>query len=252
MISDPQLVRELLHTAPMPPVPQASALGIAWLRAHVPRFCDGPAHRHRRAAVQRELDHLDPAALRASAAARAGQPLAHVRVLLNALGLPEDAAGTVATIAAAYQPHEPITPAADTAVAGLVALCRATPSSLRTGSRVDVGDRAADHLPEGRGLGDEEEWVAARICLLVQACAATGELITAARKSTEGTPGDRPARVMATTPPLRSTRRLVDGAVIELDLRHPGLGFGAGPHRCPGGDHALAIASGVLESQRSH
>ncbi|MGS2810278.1 hypothetical protein [Nocardia sp. MW-W600-9] len=52
--------------------------------------------------------------------------------------------------------------------------------------------------------------------------------------------------IMATTPPLRSTRRVVDGTVTELDLRHPGLGFGAGPHRCPGSAHALAIAGGVL------
>ncbi|MEV6219310.1 isocitrate lyase/phosphoenolpyruvate mutase family protein [Nocardia sp. NPDC051833] len=292
MISDPELVRDLLHSAPMPPVPDAPGPGIAWLRAHVPRFCDGPVHRRRRAAVQRELDRLDPAALRVEATARAGQPLAHVRVLLKAMELPESAVTAVAVVAAAYQPHEPTTPETDAAVRELVALC-AVPARVsgcthdsadvptagsdtgmhstlagaprrpaRTAAgEAEVGDlatpgRTAD--TDRRTLGDgtsasedettDDERIAARICLLVQACAATGELIAAARAANIGAPADRPALIMATAPPLRSTRRLVDGVVTELDLRHPGLGFGAGPHRCPGHELAIALAGGVLES----
>ncbi|MFE6925147.1 hypothetical protein ACFVAV_29290 [Nocardia sp. NPDC057663] len=235
MISDPELVRELLRTAPMPPVPAAHGPGIAWLRAHVPRFCDGADHRRRRAAIQRELDRLDPAALRAGAGNRAGQPLAHVRVLLDAMGLPESAAEVVAVVAAAYQPHEPVDAAADTAVVELVALCRA---AVHT-----------DAICSERDTDTDTDRIVAQICILVQACSATGELIAAARASDTGAPADRPATIMATTPPLRSTRRVVDGTVVELDLRHPGLGFGAGPHRCPGSAHALAIATGVVESE---
>ncbi|MEV6064411.1 isocitrate lyase/phosphoenolpyruvate mutase family protein [Nocardia asteroides] len=274
MISDPQLVRELLRTAPMPPVPEASGPGIAWLRVQVPRFCDGPDHLRRRAAVQRELDRIDPVALRAAAAARGGQPLAHVRTLLHALDLPEDAAGTVATIAAAYQPHEPITPAADAAVAELVALCRASAHSgtasecpdpvngvpvpgVRDGRRIGseeagrVGTPQSGDCAGGLGWADasaagEADWVVARICLLVQACAGTGALIAAGRAM----PGEAPTRIMATAAPVRSTRRMVEGEVTELDLRYPGLGFGAGPHRCPGAEHGLALAAGVLEAER--
>ncbi|MFD5180398.1 isocitrate lyase/phosphoenolpyruvate mutase family protein [Nocardia sp. NPDC058379] len=294
MISDPELVRDLLHTAPMPPVPDAPGPGIAWLRASVPRFCDGLVHQRRRAAVRRELDRLNPAVLRIAAAARADQPLAHVRVLLAAMGIPERAVLAVAVVAAAYQPHEPITPEADAAVRELVALCAAparvsgcthdsagvAAAGYVTGSHgtlagaphrpartasAEVGDIATPgrtaapsgtdrHAPgNGTPASDSEttddERIAARICILVQACAATGELIAAARVSDIGAPADRPALIMATTPPLRSTRRLVDGVVTELDLRHPGLGFGAGPHRCPGHELAVAIANGILESE---
>lgn len=156
-----------------------------------------------------ELDQIDLGDLSGSAAG----PLAHVRILLTAMRLPGDLAESVAEVAAAYQPHIPVTPTADAAVRDLVAACG--------------------------GVADEA--TAARICVLVQACAATGELIAAAR-----TAGEAPAVIMATAPPLRSTRRVVDGVLTELDLRHPGLGFGAGPHRCPGVNHALALATGVL------
>ncbi|MFD3704904.1 hypothetical protein ACFWUP_17340 [Nocardia sp. NPDC058658] len=211
MITDPALVRELLTTAPMPPVPAASEPSVAWLRASVPRFCDGDDHARRRAAVCTELDRIDVADL----SGNADGPLAHVRILLGAMELPPELAEAVAEVAAAYQPHAPVTPTADAAVRELVAACG----------------------------GQADEATAARICVLVQACAATGELIAAARASNR-----TPEVIMATTPPLRSTRRVVDGVVTELDLRHPGLGFGAGPHRCPGSDHALALATAVLAS----
>ncbi len=46
---------------------------------------------------------------------------------------------------------------------------------------------------------------------------------------------------------LDLTDNVVDGAVVELDMRHPGLGFGAGPHACPGRAHAIALAAGIIE-----
>ncbi|MFE1594778.1 hypothetical protein [Nocardia sp. NPDC058705] len=215
MITDPVLVRELLSTAPMPPVPAASEASVAWLRTSVPRFCDGDDHARRRAAVCAELDRIEVADL----SGNTGEPLAHVRILLGAMELPSQLAEAVAEVAAAYQPHVPVTSTADAAVRELVAACG----------------------------GQANEPTAARICVLVQACAATGELIAAARAS-----GQAPGVIMATTPPLRSTRRMVDGVVTELDLRHPGLGFGAGPHRCPASDHALTLATAVLTSADDH
>lgn len=218
MITEPGRVRAALETAAMPPVPAVeSPVGIAWLRAHVPRFCDGPAHRRRRDLVIAELDRLSPEALRA-AARTVGGPLPHVRVLANALGLPHISLEAVAKVAAHYQPYEPVDAAADAAVAELVTACG--------------------------GIADEH--TAARICLLVQACAATSALVANAHGFT-GAAEERIARTMNEDPPLRATRRIVDGELVELDMRHPDLGFGAGPHACPGRTHALAMATGILE-----
>lgn len=278
MISDPERVRALLQTAPMPPVPEAvpGETDIRWLRSQVPRFRDGAEHQRRRAAVQRELDRLDLELLRASARARAGHPLAHVRTLLAALDLPESAADSVALVAAAYQPHQPITEAADAAVAELVTLCR-TAIRREYGNSAGPGtthghhhsacdstrhhhDRAGASRTDSGSIGDcdcsgtspdSDSGVVALICVLVQACGATAELIAAARAFDQAPLTERPARIMAEAPPLRSTRRMVDGVATELDLRHPGLGFGAGPHRCPGGEHALALVTGVLEGDAS-
>ncbi|PWV70760.1 hypothetical protein DFR69_112180 [Nocardia neocaledoniensis] len=280
----------------MPPVPEAvpGETDIRWLRSQVPRFRDGAEHHRRRAAVQRELDRLDPELLRTSARARAGRPLAHVRTLLAALDLPESAADSVALVAAAYQPHQPITEAADAAVTELVTLCR-TAIRREYGNSADTPGQANDtrdshphragpatthshHHPacdstspdhgnrasrtDSDSIGDcdcsgtspdsdshSDGGVVALICVLVQACGATAELIAAARAFDRAPIAERPARIMADAPPLRSTRRMVNGVATELDLRHPGLGFGAGPHRCPGAEHALAIASGVLEGE---
>ncbi|WP_067531474.1 hypothetical protein [Nocardia crassostreae] len=220
-LTDPDQVRTALHRAPVPHVPPVrDPLGLAWLRAHVPRFCDGPDHTRRRALVLAELDRLSPADLRARARTAAHLPLAHVQVLIDELGLPGASADAVKTIAAHYQPHEPDSAAADAAVVELVAACG--------------------------GVADEA--TAARICVLVQACAATDALLANVRAlDAAGTPEERIARTMRENPPLRATRRVMDGELVELDMRHPGLGFGVGPHACPGREHAIALAAGILE-----
>ncbi|WP_203218288.1 hypothetical protein [Nocardia brasiliensis] len=218
--TDPDEVRRILIEAPVPVAPQVDApIGVTWLRAHVPRFREGAEHRRLRALVTAELDRLSPAELRARART-AGGTLPHVRVLAEALGLQGISEETVALVAAHYQPHEPNSAAADAAVAELVDACG--------------------------GVADDAK--ATRICLLVQACAATTALIANVREL--DAPGDveeRIARTMDENPPLRSTRRVVDGRLVELDMRHPGLGFGAGPHACPGRAHAVALAAGIIE-----
>ncbi|KAA8880456.1 hypothetical protein F3087_41530 [Nocardia colli] len=213
-------MRATLINAPVPAVPAVDApVGIAWLRAHVPRFSTGSEHQRLRALVTAELDKLSPADLRERARTAEG-PLPHVRALAEALGLQGVSVDTVALVAAHYQPYEPDNPSADKAVVELVAACG--------------------------GIADEA--TAARICLLVQACAATSALVANARQlDAPGTAEELIERTMNENPPLRSTRRVVDGEVVELDMRHPGLGFGAGPHACPGRAQAIAIATGIIE-----
>lgn len=216
LITEPDRVREVLTSAPMPAVPRtAQAVGIGWLRADVARFCDGVDHDRRRALVVAELARLSPQVLRERVRTVEGE-LPHVRVLAEALGIPDISVSAVAIAAAHYQPHEPDSAEADRAVAELVAACG--------------------------GVADER--TAARIGLLIQACQATGALVDNARRF-EGTADEVIARTMVEHPPVRRTRRVVDQELVEVDLT--GLGFGAGPHRCPGRDHALAIAAGIIE-----
>ncbi|WP_326566438.1 oxidoreductase [Amycolatopsis rhabdoformis] len=90
-------------------------------------------------------------------------------------------------------------------------------------------DQACARLVQALG-GTPDERTAAKIGILVQACDATEALI----KNTH--------------PPVPTTRRWVDGAEVAVDLRdHP---FGAGPHACPGEDHAKALAQGALNNTR--
>jgi hypothetical protein len=120
----------------MPATTPADA-GVGWLRAAVPRFCDGDDHARRRALVEEVLAGLvvvpclDPAT-----------------VLLQALGLPADCRADVALVATAYQPHAPQTAAADAAADRLVERC-----------------------------GGRTEAAAARVCVLVQAHAAMAALL---------------------------------------------------------------------------
>jgi hypothetical protein len=134
-------------------------------------------------------------------------------VLADALGLQVDPAD-VATVAAAYHPHTAVPPAADAAVARLVTACG----------------------------GTADERTAARIGLLVQACAATAALVHAARERGAGV-----EEALLADPPVRFTRR--GGALV--DLASAGLPFGAGPHAFPGREHALALADGLLRGPRA-
>ena len=124
--------------------------GLAWLRASVPRFCDGEAHTRRRALVDALLRDL------VLTPAPGVDPTV---VLLRALGLPEDCLADVATVAAAYQPHARQSPDADAALERLVQRC---------------------------GRRDEES--AARICVLVQAHGALHALLADRRAGVDRPP----------------------------------------------------------------
>jgi hypothetical protein len=75
------------------------------------------------------------------------------------------------------------------------------------------------------------EAAAQQIAILVQSHAATAALIAAGGA--------------LDPPPVPLTRRIAPtGELVEVDLT--GMPFGAGPRACPGAEHALALAAGVL------
>lgn len=129
-------------------------------------------------------------------------------VLAQAMDI--DAGDAVAEVARAYHPHTVADEAADRAVARLV---------------------------EAFG-GVTDELTAARISLLVQSCDATAALVANARNHASV------AETLRDDPPLRSTRRVRAGEVVMVSL--DGCPFGAGTHECPGQEHAIALAEGIL------
>lgn len=199
----------------VPPVPPASA-GVAWLRATVARFSSGTMHERRRGLVMALLDQIPLESLRA----RGG--MHPVAILGRAVGSDESVIDLVRDVAQAYQPGTGDETRADLAVDRLVAVFG--------------------------GVFDEP--TAARIGLLVQACEATAVLIERARH--------RPVHeVLRENPPVPATKRqaldtktvgditIEAGEVVQVCLAGD-LAFGAGPHRCPGRAHALALADNAL------
>ena len=252
-ISDADEVRNVLADPAfvVPPVPRVeSPVGIGWLRSHVGRFSTGAEHERRRALAVAEIDRLEPDELRrdarerAAAALRDGESLRHVPVetLAAALGLRAGLAADVATAARAYQPH--------------------------LAAEVDAADGAVARLVQACG-GIADELTAARIGLLVQACDATAGLVeravAAMPEHQDTTVDELLAGVLRENPPVRATRRVTTaparigspelrGTIVTLDLTAGGderLPFGSGLRPCPAREHALAIASGILEASRA-
>ncbi|MYS83890.1 hypothetical protein GTZ85_27605 [Streptomyces sp. SID5474] len=168
----------------VPSVPDAPPGGVAWLRASVARFSEGGPHERRRALAMAELARIDPRTLLERASTGAAGP---VEVLAEALDLPADVAADVAVVARSYQPHTPITEAADRAVRRLVRACG--------------------------GVADEA--TASRIGLLVQACDSTKTLVANLAAG----------RTDAPVPLTR--RIAPDGALVEVDLSEAPFGLGA-------------------------
>lgn len=160
-----------------------------------------------------------------------------VDVLVTTLGLPLVPAGSVGAIARAYQPGSGAEEPADEAVVQLVECFGGVP----------------------------DEATAATIALLVQAYDATAGLVGNAALAMLRAEGDTDrdtvpdqdvetivAETLLADPPVRMTRRLAPGTgtVVAIDLAASGLAFGAGPHQCPGREHASAIAAGILDAVR--
>lgn len=225
-----------LMDAEVPPVPQdVPPGGVAWLRASVARFSNGDAHTRRRSLAIRSLATISVESLRERAfrwterivadpgvvdvMAAIARPVP-VGVLATELGLP-DVSADIAVVAPAYHPHVVPDAAAEAALARLVAACG--------------------------GVADEP--AAARIGVLIQACDATAGLIGNAVPvflQGESAAGDVLGAVLDTDPPVRRTRRRIDGEDVVVELA--GLPFGAGAKECPGRAHAVALATGVLQA----
>jgi cytochrome P450 len=249
----------------VPPLPDhGSPGGIGWLRTTVSRFSAGDVHRRRRSLVVDELAGIDPASLRRMAFDRTvalleahGGPVevmatvarvVPVELLAEALGLPAGISEYVNTVASAY--HPPV---------------EASPSLWRVRASAD---QAVARLVDACG-GVADETTAARIGALVQACDATAGLVGNAvaamlRGELTGSAEVILAETLRRNPSVRATRRqamvatrigdteVVAGTVVTLNLATPDvedpLTFGAGPRKCPGRDHAVAIAAGIVEA----
>lgn len=272
VLSDPGFV------VPAPPeVPNraASTPSLAWLRMRATRFSSGCDHRRRRALASALLSGLAPSDLRKEAEARARSaepdqaPYAPVAVLCAALGVTEadvpEAVSAVRDVAAAYFPgtEEGREERADAGVRTLVHLLPDSApeeAAQRVCLLVQTCDATAGLIRAvlDRG-GEHEAWA----------------LLTEALRLSP------PAPVMKRTP-LGDTEvggvPVAKGALVLLDLaaanrdpdvytepdrfvperysgdgggpgEPPPLSFGAGERPCPGSDHALAMATGVLHAQ---
>jgi|HubBroStandDraft_1064217.scaffolds.fasta_scaffold05175_3 cytochrome P450 len=268
LVTDDAEVRAILadpafQVPPAPPVPITETGTLAWLRAHVARFCDGQVHDRRRELVERELAAIDPPGLRTAAAeltstvltgqelARAGRApfdamlLARqvpVAVLAGALGVTADLSAKV--------------------VGAVLASASGYPNPDLAGPDADDGVR---FLATALGPADAD-LLANRIGLLEQACDATAALIgnaliaafadVGSRIDTLTQTGPLPqtdtadeviARTLTDDPPVRRTRRLSpDGTQVTVDIS--ACPFGAGRRPCPGADQAKALAAGVLDA----
>jgi cytochrome P450 len=262
----------------VPPAPDGgSPGGIAWLRASVSRFSNGADHRRRRALAGAALAGVSAARLRRRAFDRTSGVLREapvdlmarvarvvpVEVLAEALGIPAVPTAAVTEVARAYHPQVAADADADRAVARLVDACGGVADET-TAARIGLLVQACD--------------------------ATAGLVGNAAVAMLRGELGGPVEQILAETlrhdPPVRGTRRLAAsaaraggadvaaGTVVQLDFaaanRDPAvfpdparfdparfdsagaghLTFGAGPRSCPGRDHALAVAAGIVEAVR--
>jgi hypothetical protein len=221
----------------VPPLPPDSVGsgggGMDRLRRAVCRFSTGAEHAERRAAVEQVLAAVEPARLRAAARAMTLSdpappvvPRVPLTVLAAALGVADPAAvaALVPPVAAAY--HPPANPPANPRPAG---------DAIGDGTADRVADEAADELLR---VG------VAAATVLVQSCLPVAALVTAAL--------DRGLEdvLAGPTPPVPATRRWSPATGETIPVPLAGIPFGEGPRRCPGEEHARALAAGVLDALR--
>jgi cytochrome P450 len=266
-LSDPRCV-----VPPLPAIGTAST-GIGWLRSRVSRFSTGETHVRRRELVRTMLSRIDPTTLRrramdlGRAMDLAHEPLDLVpaTALAEALGITAPVAPQVAVIARVYFPS---------------ADANADPAADANSE----GDAAVDALVAVLS-GRFDEASAATIGVLVQAHDATAALVASTLAACEHIDRSTPIEaILAETirhdPPVRVMRRVCaapyrghpTGTLLVLDIaaanrdprvfaepdrfdpyranaeRH--LTLGAGLRPCPGRDHAVAIAAGIVDAVR--
>jgi len=227
--------------------------GTTGLRAAMARFSDGADHRRRRAVAERRLAAIDPACLRT----RAGELAAVILAPADPVDLMAMVARPVPLTALAEALGATDAPAA-AAAARRLALALAPPEGWPASDPL----RPAADLARLLGLpadahGDD---VANSVALCFQATDAIAGLIGLTVLAARDDAGAAVDGVLADGGPVvRTSRRarrdlhLPSGTVpagheIVVPLAAAGLPFGAGPHRCPGAEHARALACGVVEA----
>ncbi|MFI0446270.1 hypothetical protein [Actinomadura sp. 6N118] len=231
----------------VPPVPGHAARGtLQWLRQNVCRFSEGEDHDRRLAIVTKELAQMDPAALRQGAYERA------TTILKTS---PQD------PVAAVARPVPTAVLGRALGVTDLDALIKAVPIAAAvylTGTdQPQTADRAVSTLVDLLSPGSDEE-SANRLAILMQSCEATATLITKAATRTFVDSESIITDTLRFDPPVPALRRLdPNGTLVTLDIKtanlegFPHLTFGAGRRPCPGADHAVQLAAGVLDALRA-
>ncbi|MGH3397689.1 MAG: hypothetical protein ACRDPO_23655 [Streptosporangiaceae bacterium] len=250
---------------------------VAWLRASVSRFANGPEHDRRRALVVAELDRLDPADLRADARDRALARLAG----LGGAEWADDGAPDAETVGRLARQVPAAVLAAQFGAAGpdQVAEAVGAVAAAYFPGAGEAAERAADVATASlldllAGPGPDE--VVARITVLVQGYDATANLVAAALSLLPALSPDVPAdRLLAEAayrrPPVPALRRVAqeaaqlgDRAIAADDSvvctvgpaaapagpAAAALTFGYGLRPCPGPAQALALAAGVIDALR--
>jgi cytochrome P450 len=269
----------------VPPAAAGGAAGtVAWLRAEVSRFTNGPEHQRRRDRAVAELSRLDPGVLRADAGQRA-------HTVLDAAGGPGDRVDVMALLAR-WVPMATMAGCLDAEDPGAVAaaVIHAAKGYFpgADGETLRLADAATARLLGLLGPCDTVTAVA-RISLMIQACDATAGLIGTALHKLQEAPEPQArwpvaallAEVVRHSPPVRASRRVArepfgfgghpiaagdavvcsveaanrDPAVFERPaefdpgrVQRPSLTFGYGVRPCPGVDQALMLAAGVVEA----
>lgn len=267
----PTLIAAAGVLADGPPAGEARAL-----QARMARFSDGPRHTRRRELLEQLMPAV--AGLRTEAAQRTGSALQDSAGTFDVMPLARTV--PVVVLAAALG-----VPAADLGRVALLTgrLCDALApwSGVPPVEPID-GDQAAGQLAAllaPVGPWDEEQ-VAAAVGLLFQARDATAALVGAALLADHalvdrGTAGRNPVAgvewALRNDAPVQCTRRIAAGEVplggvvvprgapvwVVLAAAEQGpplrpATFGAGPHSCPGAEHAVALAIGVLSALSSN
>jgi hypothetical protein len=234
------------------PEADASATGPAdRFRAGVSRFTNGALHDERRRRLEELLAMIDPDALAAAATSR-------TRAIAQADADGEVARLPVACLAAELGFDEP------ESLPPLVAVLAA---HYPRGGPSDAANAAAVRLiaaaPAARGHDDD---AVLRVQLLVQAYAATGDLVVGAIRrhaasEASASTSELLGAILRDAPPVRQTRRIgLDGNALVLHLDGPDresphdeprtLAFGAGSRACPASRHAVAIAAAIVDGLR--
>jgi cytochrome P450 len=228
----------------VPSAPPAAQTGtLAWLRAHVTRFCEGEAHDRRRALAEHEIAALDPAGLREAAAAMTAAELARHPNSEPFDVMPLARRVPAAALAAGLGLR------ADDIAAAVDAVLGAVSGYLNPDLAGPDADSSVALLAKTFGPGEPEP-LANRIGLLMQACDATAALIgnaLIAAFASDDSVEEIIAGTLVDDPPTLRTRRISpDGELVTVDISN--CTFGAGRRPCPGAEQARALAAGVLDA----